>query len=72
LRHHIVVLLDKPEGRKLIRERCLERDFDINFMEELIDAELKQIGKQRKAGLWSDFDDILDRMDAEKDASDQD
>ena len=40
-------------------------------MEELIDAELKQIGKQRKAGLWSDFDDILDRMDAEKDASDE-
>jgi hypothetical protein len=72
LRHNIVVLLDKPEGRKLIRQHCLERDFDINFMEELIDAELKQIGKQRKAGLWSDFDDILDRMDAEKNASDED
>ena len=71
MRHHIVVLLDKPEGRELIRQHCLERDFDINFMEELIDAELKQIGKQRKAGLWSDFDDILDRMDAEKDASDE-
>lgn len=71
MRHNIVVLLDKPEGRKFIRQHCLERDFDINFMEELIDAELKQIGKQRKAGLWSDFDDILDRMDAEKNASDE-
>jgi hypothetical protein len=38
-------------------------------MEELIDAELKQIGKQKKIGLWTDFDDILDRVDAEKDAS---
>lgn len=69
MRNNIVVLLDKPEGRKLIRQHCLERGFDINFMEELIDAELKQIGKQKKIGLWTDFDDILDRVDAEKDAS---
>jgi hypothetical protein len=66
---HIVVILAKPEGRRLVQEKCSENGFDIAFMEELVQAELEQIGKQKKIGLWEDFDDILDRMDFESDAS---
>ncbi|MEK0082648.1 hypothetical protein [Benzoatithermus flavus] len=69
---HIVVLLAKPEGRKLVRKHCLENGFDIHLMQELVEAELEQVGKQRKAGLWERFDDILDRMDIESDASQKD
>jgi hypothetical protein len=72
MRQHIVVLLSKPEGRVLARKHCLECGFDINFLDELVDAELDQIGKQRKKGLWDNFDDILDRMEADADAAQKD
>jgi len=32
-------------------------------LEELIDAELQQLGKKRKAGLWEEFDRIFDGFD---------
>jgi hypothetical protein len=70
--HNIVVLLARPEGRALARKYCLEAGFELSFLEELVDAELEQIGKKRKAGLWATFDDILDRMDAEEDAITED
>ena len=69
---HIVVLLANREGRELVRERCLANGFDIDDMEELVDAELEQVGKRRKAGLWDKFDDILDRMDLDQNAPEQD
>jgi hypothetical protein len=72
MNHHVVVLLAKPEGRALARKYCLEAGFDINFLDELVEAELEQVGKQRKKGLWDNFDDILDRMEAEADASAKD
>jgi hypothetical protein len=60
---HVVVLLAKPEGRKLVRERCLAEGFDIDVFEEFVEAELEQVGKKRKAGLWETFDDIIDRLE---------
>lgn len=69
---NIVVLLARPEGRALARQYCLDAGFEISFLEELVDAELDQIGKKRKAGLWATFDDVLDRMEAEEDAAKED
>jgi hypothetical protein len=36
-------------------------------LEQLIEAEVEQLGKKRKAGLWDEFDRIFDAMDAEED-----
>lgn len=69
MKQHVVVLLAKPEGRVLARTHCMDAGFDINFLDELVEAELDQVGKQRKKGLWDSFDDILDRMEAEGDAT---
>ena len=59
MKNHIVVLLASEEGRKLVRENCQAAGFDIDVFEALVDAELDQVGKQRKAGLWESFDEIL-------------
>lgn len=59
----VVVLLDNPDSRELVRRLC--RKHGVNFAEfqELVQAEIEQTGKQRKRGLGEQFDDILDRVD---------
>jgi hypothetical protein len=59
---NLVVLLDNPEGRTLVKEACKRYGIGFPELEELIQAEVVQTGKQRRAGLWDDFDDILDRI----------
>lgn len=59
----VVVLLNSDEGRKLVKSRCKEAGIRMSDLEELIDAELQQLGKKRKAGLWEEFDRIFDGFD---------
>jgi len=59
----VVVILDQKEGRNLVKRICRKYSVRIAEFEELVQAEVNQVGKQRKRGLWQDFDDILDRMD---------
>ena len=60
---NVVVLLDNPEGRSLVREECIESGISFPEFKELIQAEVDQTGKQKKKGLWDSFDDILDRIE---------
>ena len=57
---NIVVLLKSGEGRALVKKKCRSAGMRIGLVEELIDAELDQQGKMRKAGLWEEFDRIFD------------
>lgn len=57
---NIVVLLNSEEGRTLIKKKCRAAGVRISVLEELIGAELDQLGKKRKAGLWEEFDRILE------------
>lgn len=57
---NVVVLLNTEEGRGLARRKCRAISLRIATFERLIEAELDQQGKQRKAGLWEEFDQILD------------
>lgn len=59
---NIVVLFDNPDGRAMIKESCKEHEIIFAEFEELVQAEVEQTGKQRRAGLWDSFDDILDRI----------
>lgn len=56
----VVVILDSQEGRELVKRKCREIKLKISTFERLVDAELDQQGKKRKAGLWDEFDEILD------------
>ena len=60
---HVVVLLGTEEGRDVVRRRCRANSVRLPIFQELVDAELEQVGKKRKSGLWDRFDDILDRME---------
>ena len=62
---NIVVLLNSDEGRSLIKKKCRAAGVRMAVLEELIEAELDQLGKKRKAGLWEEFDRILEDEAAE-------
>ncbi len=59
---NVVVLLDNQEGRALVKDACKASGLLFSEFQELVQAEIEQTGKQRKKGLWDDFDDILDRI----------
>lgn len=56
---NVVVLLSTTEGRALLRQKCREAGLSVETLEALIEAELEQIGKQRKHGRTDAFDEIL-------------
>ncbi|MCO6415213.1 hypothetical protein JYK14_03355 [Siccirubricoccus sp. KC 17139] len=60
------MLLNSEEGRALVRKKCRAAGIRIGVLEELIEAELDQQGKRRKAGLWEEFDRILDEAAPEE------
>lgn len=59
---NVVVLLDNKDGRSMIKAACKESGLFFAEFEELVQSEVEQTGKQRRAGLWDSFDDILDRI----------
>ncbi|MDP0927911.1 hypothetical protein Q0601_12060 [Paracoccus onubensis] len=63
---NVVVLLDNLEGRAMIKDACKANGMHFAEFEELVQAEVEQTGKQRRAGLWDSFDDILDRIQVDE------
>lgn len=63
---NVVALMQSDEGRQLVRKACKEAGLDMAVLERLIDAELDQVGKLRKRGLWLEFDEIFGEVDAEE------
>jgi hypothetical protein len=63
---NVVVLLDNPDGRTMIKDACKANEMLFPEFEELVQAEVEQTGKQRRAGLWDSFDDILDRIQVDE------
>jgi len=59
---NVVVLLDNCDGRAMIKEACKASGLLFSEFQELVQVEVEQTGKQRRAGLWDSFDDILDRI----------
>lgn len=59
---NVVVLLDNAEGRAMIKDACKASGLHFAEFVELVQSEVEQTGKMRRAGLWDSFDDILDRI----------
>ena len=64
---NVVVLMRSEKGRALVREKCKGSGLDMAVLERLIGAELDQVGKLRKRGLWEDFDEIFSDLDEDED-----
>ncbi len=61
-----VVLLETDEGRQLVRKKCEDAGISMAVFEALVNAEVEQRGKLRKAGLWDEFDRVFDTVFAEE------
>jgi len=60
-----VVLFTTDEGKALLRKHCRAAGISVPELRELIEVEAAQVGRQRKAGLWDQFEEIIDRMGEE-------
>lgn len=54
-----IPLFTQGEARNALKKRCREAKVSIGVLEALVQAELEQVGKRRKTGLWEQFDEIL-------------
>ena len=63
---NVVVLMRSEKGRALVREKCKAAGLDMAVLERLIEAELDQVGKLKKRGLWVNFDEIFADLDRDE------
>ena len=54
--------LRKDDTRKIVESLCDKEGIDYSAFVELIAAEIDQMGKLRKRGLYDSFDDVLSRI----------
>lgn len=54
-----IVLLESGPGRDALKRQCRRIKFKVDAFESLVEAELEQVGKVRKRGLWEKFDEIF-------------
>jgi hypothetical protein len=60
MNHRGIVLLDKGPGREAMKRHCRAIGVSINTIEKLVEAELDQVGKKRRQGLFDSFDSVLE------------
>ncbi len=55
-----VPLFEAGPGRDALKAKCRAEKIPIAALDQLVEAELDQVGKLRKRGLHERFDEILD------------
>ena len=63
---NIVVLLKSDNGRELVQRICRDAGIDMTVIEELVKAQVNEIGKTTQHGLFAEFDRIFDDVIAEE------
>lgn len=57
-----IPLFERPDGRALVERLCRERGVPVTALEDLLEAVIDRGWMQRAAGLWTEFDNILDTL----------
>jgi hypothetical protein len=55
-----IPLFEQGDARDALKKKCLKAKIPIRLLEDLVEAEIEQIGKLRKRGLRERFDQLLD------------
>lgn len=55
-----IPLFEQGDARDVLKKKCREAKIPIKLLEDLVEAEIEQIGKLRKRGLRDRFDQLLD------------
>ena len=63
---NVVVLMRSEKGQQLVLKKCKAASLDMGTLELLLEAEIKQVGKLKKHGLWNEFDEIFNVLDNEE------
>lgn len=58
-----VALLERPEGRALVEEHCRRYGVPLSALEALLEAVIDRGWMMRAAGLWDEFDEILEGIE---------
>jgi hypothetical protein len=56
-----IPLFGQGDARDALKRKCREAKIPIKLLEDLVEAEIEQIGKLRKRGLRDRFDHLLDQ-----------
>jgi hypothetical protein len=54
-----ISLLEKGDGRELLKKHCRVIGISVKVIEELVKTELEQVGRIRRRGMFEKFDDIF-------------
>lgn len=57
-----IPLFERPDGRALVERLCHERGVPVPVLEALLEEVIDRGWMQRAAGLWTEFDNILDTL----------
>ena len=55
-----IPLFEQGDARDALKKKCREAKIPIKLLEDLVEAEIEQIGKLRKRGLREKFDQLLE------------
>ena len=56
-----IPLFEQGDAREALKKRCREAKISIKLLEDLVEVEIEQTGKQkRRRALWDRFDQLLD------------
>jgi hypothetical protein len=67
-----IPLFQQGDARDALRRRCRAADIPISLLDALVEAELEQVGKRRKTGLWETFDELLGPTSEEEQPDEED
>lgn len=54
-----IPLFEQGEARNALKQHCRRAHVSIRILDELVQAELEQVGKRRRSGLFEKFDELL-------------
>jgi len=57
-----IPLFEQGDARNALKQHCRRARISIRILDELVQAELEQLGKKRRSGLFEKFDDLLGPM----------
>lgn len=63
-----ISLIEKGEGRTLLKRHCRAIGVSVKVIEELLKVELDQVGRVRRRGMLDQFDDILSQVETRTDS----
>lgn len=66
-----VPLFDRADGRALVERLCGERGVPVKVLEDLLEEVIDRGWMLRSAGLWEEFDEILDMLVASDQSGDR-